>query len=117
MAELPKYRSPAKNKLIEFIFATRDSDEKEWEFSVEGNKEFAESFVHRMRVELSRLRKKNERKGNVNRPFKILLISLTELPGGRTKIVLKKSMEGHQIYDAVAEIFSDLLSIGAKPNG
>lgn len=86
--------SPAKQRVIDFV--TKTDMEECYTFVYDGNKEAAEKFVHRMRVELSRLRKMLKSRGRKTALFKVLIVKMDEheMPGGekiRTTVVLKKS--------------------------
>lgn len=105
---LPDYKSPAKNQLVDMLVSLKDVDEGEYTFYINGDEHDARNFVHRMRVELSRFRNVIKSRGQVMKPFKILLLEIEENKDEKTKIVLKKSMDGHQVTKDVMEIFDAL---------
>lgn len=101
-------RSQAKLMMIKFLRETREVDT--FSFRIRGDKEDAKRFVHRMRVELSRMRDAVKESGRVPKEFKVLLEELSfDAMEGITTILLKKS-EGRvvQIAEEVHEIFDDL---------
>lgn len=108
-----RYKSDAKNKLVDMLVTLKDSDEGEFVLSVDGNAQDAEKFVHRMRVELSRFRKLNAQNNRMNKPFKILMVNCEEHQNGTTTVVLKKSMKGVDVFEGVAEVF-DVIGLGGK---
>lgn len=94
--------------MINFIKATKE--QKEFSFRLRGNEEDARKFVHRMRVELSRMRDAVKESGRVPKEFKVLTHSIDfDKMEGITTITLQK-VEGKsvQIAEEVHEIFDDL---------
>ena len=92
--------------------------EKTFSFRYIGSKVKAEQFVHRMRVELSRLRNKVKATGRVPRPFKTIIVSITPDPKkeGSHIVVLKKTMHRYDPSSQIDEVFEDLAG-GSLLNG
>lgn len=65
-----------KNVLIDFLKTTNNPEIKLFEFSLIGDKNFAKTFIHNMRNELSRLRKKAIDQRRTPTRFKIILINI-----------------------------------------
>lgn len=103
-------KSPARQMMIEFIKATRENPI--FSFRITGNQESAKSFVHRMRVELSRMREVVIQKGETPRPFKVKVQNVEyNRETNVTTITLKKE-QGVDI-----EIASDIQSIFNEISG
>lgn len=99
--------SPAKLQVIDFIKTAKDGEE--YSFILAGNHRFAEKFVHRMRVELSRLREKVKERNRVVRPFKVLLKSIIYCQQtNKCTIVLLKSVGDNDVSGEVDDIFDKL---------
>ena len=116
MRKLEETQSLPKQKLIQFLKnANLDIDYK---FIVIMNSEAiaefsADRFVHRMRVELSRMRNYvRHRRGRIPKQFKVLFISSKVVTTG-IEITLKKSHEGHEVSSEIDEILDEL--DGGKP--
>lgn len=74
---MSKIKSRAKLQVIEFIKTQKDTP---FSFVLEDfSVDEAARFVHRMRVELSRLRAEALRRNRVPKPFKMQLISIEHL--------------------------------------
>ena len=103
-----KTRSQPKQMMIRFIKET--IKKQDFTFRLRGDESDAKRFVHRMRVELSRMRDTVKESGRVPKEFKVLLHDVVHEPmEGVTTIVLRKS-EGKtvQIAEEVNEIFDDI---------
>lgn len=116
MKKLEETQSLPKQKLIQFLKnAKLDVDYKFIILMGEKDKaEFsAERFVHRMRVELSRMRNYvRNRRGRIPKQFKVLFIKTENVPTG-IEITLKKSHDGHEIVGEIDDILDTL--DGGKP--
>jgi hypothetical protein len=101
-------KSQAKLMMIKFLRDTRETPD--FSFRIRGDLDDAKKFVHRMRVELSRMRDTVKDSGRVPKEFKVLMGELNfDFGEGITTIELKKS-EGRtvEIAEDVQEIFDDL---------
>ena len=101
-------RSMPKKMMIKFIQKTVETPE--FKFKLHGSEEDAKRFVHRMRVELSRMRDIVRDSGRVPKEFKVLLHNLEPDPleGVTTITLLKTKGRTLQIADEVREIFDDI---------
>lgn len=101
-------KSPAKLMIINFLRSTRE--ETEFKFKLRGDREDAHKFIHRMRVELSRMRETVKDSGRVPKEFKVLVASVEFTPETNTSLVRLKKQEGkvEQIAEEIDEIFEDL---------
>lgn len=103
---MKQIKSPAKLETINFI---RIPLESEHEFFVKGSVEDAKSFVHQMRVELSRFRDMIKQQGKVPRHFKMLLVSVTAQPElSGCNVVLKKTTSSHDFSNELEDVFQNL---------
>ena len=107
-------KSEPKQKVIDFVKATKvDPDDKAlslFTFAIYGSEEDAKRFVHRMRVELSRLRELVRQQNREPREFKMLASAYTyDRDVGQTTIILQR-VEGKQecVDPEVAAAFDDL---------
>lgn len=104
-------KSQAKQMLIKFLQETRNTSD--FTFKIRGDESEAKRFIHRMRVELSRMRDRVKEAGRIPKEFKMLIIDLTfdsmDGPAGVTTVVLQKH-EGKNvgIAEDMDEIFDDL---------
>ena len=103
--KLPKYKSEAKNTLVRMLAQFKDSDEGDFVFYLRGNTEYADNYIHRMRVELSRFRAKIAKNKKAWKPFKILRVSVEEMPDGIVKVVLRKDLKDSRAINDVADVF------------
>jgi len=106
-------KSLPKRKLISFLQkADMDVD---YDFIVDIPNSEALAFVHRMRVELSRLREKVRQRNRVPKSFKMLFVKSEPVSGSnlRCKITLKKSLSRDDVSGEIDEIF-DLVAGGEK---
>ena len=107
-------RSEPKQKVIEFIKTTTVDPEKPeasyFQFSIYGTEEDAKRFVHRMRVELSRLREVVRQHNRIPREFKMLAERYEfDISRGLTEIQLRRAEGRQEVVDpAVAELFNDI---------
>jgi hypothetical protein len=107
-----KTKSAAKERMIDFIRETR-SDGSIYSFTIQATREESERFVHRMRVELSRMRELVREKKRVIKEFKVLLDSIKTIKHGDglhySKITLKRT-SGKMPYVApeIDKIFDEL---------
>ena len=101
-------KSPAKLMLIKFLQATRDKDQ--FQFRLHGTPEEAQKFIHRMRVELSRMREMVKESGRTRKEFKMMLQAITFDTKSGISISTLKKVEGKsmQIDEDVSEIFDTL---------
>ena len=107
-------RSEPKQKVIDFVKTTKvDPDDTSlslFQFAIHGTEEDAKRFVHRMRVELSRLRELVKQQGKTPREFKMLASGYAyEREVHQTTIILQRT-EGKQecVDPEVAAIFDDI---------
>ncbi len=96
-------KSLPKRKLVSFLQeAEMDVDFK---FSVAIPASEALTFVHRMRVELSRFRTKVRNRKRVPKHFKMLYIGVKETGKNSCIITLKKSLSSNDVSEELDEIF------------
>lgn len=109
---MPKQiKSEAKLKLIEFIryYSKEDSEEKPaFQFIINGTKGDAAAFVHRMRVELSRMRQLVRDRGRAPRPFRMRLGEIKTVGFRKNQIFLTKDNGVIEIAKEVDEIFDEV---------
>ena len=105
-------KSLAKQKLFEFLTAVKEKPDEDYHLKVDAkivplNK--IKSFVHRMRVELSRERKKAiSRRNKTPKSFKVLFIRFYST-GDTNIIVLQKTFSNrNKIANAVDDIMSTI---------
>jgi hypothetical protein len=106
-------KSEAKLKVIDFIryYSSKDSEKKPpFTFEIRGTRNDAEAFVHRMRVELSRMRQLVRDRGRAPRPFKMMLhdIKTSGIVHNKQMIQLKKDDGAIPIAKEIDEIFSEI---------
>lgn len=105
--ELNKIKSPSRLQVIDFI-KTCKSDE-EYIFKFRGSLKQADNFVHRMRVDLSRLRTLVRGRGHVPKHFKMLIIRIIPNSDNTLQtITLKKAISKHDVSGIIDLIFSDI---------
>ena len=94
--------------MIEFLKATRESPT--FSFKLRGRTEDAKSFIHRMRVELSRMRDSVIQSGKVPKEFKVLVDDIAYDSETQVSTVTLRKAYGTnvQIADDVAEIFNEI---------
>lgn len=108
-------RSEPKQKVIDFVKSTKvvedDNAQSLFQFVLYGTEEDAKRFVHRMRVELSRLRELVRQQNREPREFKMMFLGCTyERSKNQTTVTLQRT-EGssQQLVDPeVAAIFDNL---------
>ena len=103
-----KTTSQAKKMMIKFLEHTRE--QSEFSFKIKGTSEDAEKFVHRMRVELSRMRDIVKSSGRVPKEFKMLTDEIEHDTMEGITVVKLKRVEGKtiQIAEDVEKIFNDI---------
>ena len=103
-----KTKSQAKLMMIKFIKAT--VNDPLFSFRLRGDEEDAKKFVHRMRVELSRMRDIVKESGRMPKEFKVLTDSIEHNPmDGITLITLRKSVGANAaIAEDLDEIFDEI---------
>lgn len=101
-------KSPAKLMIINFLRSTRE--ETDFKFKLRGDSEDAHKFIHRMRVELSRMRDVVKNSGRVPKEFKMIVADVLFDLGTNTTIITLQKQEGkvEQIAEEVDEIFEDI---------
>ena len=97
--------SPAKLQVIHFVKNAVVGED--YVFEIKGTQRDAERFVHRMRVELSRLRNEVKRRQRIPRPFKMLLHSINVM-GVHQQVTLRKTIDANDVSSDVDEIFDDI---------
>lgn len=96
-------KSPAKIEVIKFVKETTMEDF--YTFNFRGSLDDAKRFVHRMRVELSRMRDYVKSRGMSVKHFKMILIEYEEIEAGkRVKITLKKTQSARNVDNEIDEI-------------
>lgn len=110
--------SPAKAQVIDFLKSTGFG--KTYTFEFEGTEAEAKSYIHNMRVQLSRLR--GYVRNNMDSepvPFRMELVSIQELPSEapannfglpppKQKITIRKSNYDTQMHEDIQNIFEQL---------
>ena len=104
-------KSAPKLKLIEFIKTTKEGEF--FEFTLAETTD-AVKFVHRMRVELSRLRSKLIEMGKVASHFKMMLEKI-EVKDGKQVVTLKRTTSANDVTAEVSEALAGL-TVGDKIN-
>ncbi len=101
-------KSQAKLMIINFLRSTREKGE--FKFKLRGDTEDARKFIHRMRVELSRMRDVVKEAGRVPKEFKMIVLDVTFLVATNTSVITLEKVEGkvEAIAEEVNEIFEDL---------
>lgn len=66
------------------------TDETPYNFTIKGDAEDAKKYVHRMRVELSRMREELKSRGRVPKSFKMLLLKIHQMQDGTCLVTLGK---------------------------
>jgi hypothetical protein len=112
-AEMPATRSPAKLQAIDFVKSTNEENE-EYVFSVNGNEEAARRFVHRMRVELSRMRGYVKRRGRAIKHFKMIIVGFETNPDNakQTIVTLRRTVSNDNVDADVDAILDNGLAGG-----
>lgn len=104
----------AKERLIDFLRKAPHAEDKKYKFDVLGDGAEAKSFVHRMRVELSRLRAELRDRNKQVRPFKMLMVSVEPSPTNQhyQQITLQfQQAKSDTVSREVSEVFN-VLSTG-----
>ncbi len=101
-------KSQAKLMIINFLRSTRE--DTEFKFKLHGDTEDANKFIHRMRVELSRMRDVVKDAGRVPKEFKMIVVAVDFSAATNTSAVTLQKVEGkvEQIAEEINEIFEDL---------
>lgn len=97
--------------VMKFLKSTvLDDDEKSsFVFKVIGNAAIADKFIHRMRVDLSRMRDLARQMGKVTRHFKMIVESLVyDEETGHTTVTLKRTTSALNVDNEVSELFDEL---------
>lgn len=103
-------RSPAKRQTIDFLTATKASPNEAYVFTITGNESQAQRFVHRMRVELSRMRNHAKAQGRTIRHFKMIIDKVETNPENekQTIITLLRTTSAHNVDDEVDAIMDEI---------
>lgn len=103
-----KETSLPKQKLIEFL--QNSVAEEAFTLVIPSSAKDAATFIHRMRVELSRFREQVRNRGRVPRAFKMLYIKTeTKAINENTcSVVLMKSTSGHAVDAEIDAIFEQV---------
>ncbi len=107
-------KSASKLRLIDFIRYYGQGATEPFNFELAGNVKNGENFVHRMRVELSRMRSILRARGVAPSSFKLMLVDIKLIQPfpPRVLVTLEKTNNVLEASEDVKEIFS-LLSDGA----
>lgn len=107
MVELNKIKSLSRLQVIDFI-KNCHADE-DYIFTFKGTFKQAENFIHRMRVDLSRLRTLVRDRGHVPKHFKMLIISIKSNQNNTSQsITLKKAISKHDVSGIIDDIFKEV---------
>jgi len=71
-----------------FLQTAPQADDKRYTFELPCSEGKAKDYIHRMRVELARLRRKLRDQGNQIRRFKMLTVSCDAIPGTDTTMIV-----------------------------
>ena len=85
LADMPDHQMPAKEQMIDFL--TTSEFDVVYQFVYQGTEDEAKRHVHRMRNELSRLRKMVREAGRGRKPFTVKLISVEFDPESEASLV------------------------------
>lgn len=99
-----KTRSEPVLLLVDFIKSTKIGDE--YSFECEAGR--GENILHRMRVELSRLRSKAIQQGHQPKHFKVIHVKTEELPEGKEKVTIKRTRSENNVSDEVFELIQEI---------
>lgn len=103
--------SEAKLKVIKFIENTKPGEQEIFKFDHEGDLHKAEKFIHRMRVELSRMRKYIRDRGKTIKAWKMIVVSIekSEEKINHMTITLKRTTsESQEVFNQVDNILDEL---------
>lgn len=101
-------KSQAKLMIINFLRSTRE--DAIFKFKLGGDTEAANKFIHRMRVELSRMRDIVKDTGRVPKEFKMIVVDVTFAIATNTSVITLQKVEGkvEAIAEEINEIFDDI---------
>ena len=91
-------------------FLLESQEDEPYMFTLQGSSSIGHSFIHKMRVELSRYRAKVRKKGLVVKRFKIFTVSIEE-HNGHCEITLIRTMKSSIDGLATEIIDDDLLDV------
>ncbi len=96
--------------MIEFIEYYSATQTTPFTFEIDGTLSQATRYVHRMRVELSRMRQLVKNRGRAPIPFKMILMDIQQQPifPPRSIITLERSYAGQHIAKEINAIFDQL---------
>jgi len=109
-----KTKSPAKKQLITFL--KESVLDQDYTFEIDVDILMAQDFVHRMRVELSRLRDLARKRDKVPKHFKMLYINSESSGDGKCSITVRKTLSANNVDNEVNDIL-DMVSSGEKLDG
>lgn len=100
--------SKAKQTVITFVKETRD--QPYFSFAINGNEAEAKVFIHRMRVELSRMRDAVKSSGRTIKEFKMKVVAIEVNEEENISVVQLEKVVGktNEIAEEVREIFDEL---------
>ncbi len=103
-----KSTSKAKQTVINFVKETRE--QPHFTFTVNGNEADAKVFIHRMRVELSRMRDAVKSSGRTIKEFKMKVVAIEVEEEQNISVVTLEKVEGktNEIAEEIREIFDEL---------
>ena len=97
----------AKDRMIDLLETT--ANEQQYTFIFEGSTAEANDYIHKMRVELSRMRESVRNAGHIVAHFKIRKVSIRFNPAtAKTEIVLLKTVTKGNVDDKVAQVMGVL---------
>jgi hypothetical protein len=99
-------KSAPKKQIIDFIRTTKTGET--YVFDLPGTQDDAKNYVHRMRVELARLRSVVANSGHTPKHFKLMLISIDDLPNGGTRVTLKRTESANDVTNLLDGIFNHI---------
>lgn len=79
----------ARERLKLFLHVASTAEDNRYAFDLPVSEGKAKDYIHRMRVELARLRRKLRDQGNQIRRFKMLLVSCDAIDAENTHVVLE----------------------------
>lgn len=110
-----KLEMSAKLALMKFLKETNSPQPADFVIVLENSTiKNAEKFVHRMRVELSRMRDMVRENGMIPRPFKMICVSIKEVDSRITITLRKQLSKTMKISEDVEEVFDVLVKSEQK---
>lgn len=108
----------AKQRLIEFLKSAKANPHTPYTFTLDMPPENARTYIHRMRVELTRLRTALRERGERIKPFKMIVEEIIQdsLEPNQTHVTLyyKTNTELSKVHRDISEVFELITVPGEK---